>query len=119
MEEAENLADRVGIIHNGKIVAMDTPQDLISKYGTRNLLILKKTSPKAIRTLEELGTKANLDEASGDITVYLNHAVGVSEILRSLSDAGVPFGEMQLKNSSLEDVFLNVTGVSLEEGDSV
>ena len=119
MEEAENLADRVGIIHNGKIVAMDTPQDLISKYGTRNLLILKKTSPKAIRTLEELGTKANLDEASGDITVYLNHAVGVSEILRSLSDADVPFGEMQLKNSSLEDVFLNVTGVSLEKGDSV
>ncbi len=120
MEEAEVLADRVGIIHYGKIVALDSPQSLISENGKRNLLILKKTSPQAVPNIEKLGLKANYDVTTGDVTVHLNHTVGVSEVLHSLSSTGVPFGELQLKRSSLEDVFLNLTGVSLgEEEDNV
>ena len=118
MEEAEVLADRVGIIHNGKIVALDSPEGLISEHGTRNLLILRKTSPKAVLNIEKLGLKAKYDGATGDVTVHLNHAVGVSDVLHALSGADVPFGELQLKRSSLEDVFLNLTGVSLGEEES-
>lgn len=120
MEEAEALADRVGIIHNGKIVALDTPQSLISEYGTRNLLILKKTNPMAVTNIEKLGIKAKYDTGTGDVTVHLNHSVGVSDVLHSLSSTNVPFGELQLRRSSLEDVFLNLTGVSLgEEEESI
>ena len=115
MEEAEILADRVGIIHNGGIIALDSPESLISEHGTRNLLILKKTSPKAVPNIESLGLKAKYDGTTGDVTVHLNHATGVSEILHALSNTGIPFGELQLKHSSLEDVFLNLTGVSLRE----
>jgi ABC-2 type transport system ATP-binding protein len=118
MEEAEVLADRVGIIHNGRIVALDSPENLISQHGTRNLLILKKTSPKAVPNIEKLGIKAKYDGTTGDVTVHLNHSVGVSEILHALSSTDVPFGELQLKHSSLEDVFLNLTGVSLGEEES-
>jgi len=117
MEEAEVLADRVGIIHNGNIVAMDAPQKLISEYGKRNLLILKKTSHQAVTNIEKLGVKANYDQTAGDVIVHLNHAVGVSEVLHSLSSANVPFGELQLRRSSLEDVFLNLTGETLGEED--
>jgi ABC-2 type transport system ATP-binding protein len=113
MEEAETLADRVGIIYNGNIVALDTTDRLISKYGQKNLLILKKTSSKAVPTIEKLGVKANFDGA--DVKVYLNHAVAVSEILHELSKTKISFDELQLKRSSLEDVFLNLTGESLEE----
>jgi len=115
MEEAEILADRVGIIHNGRIVALDSPESLISEHGTRNMLILKKTSPKAVPNIEKLGIKAKYDGTTGDVTVHLNHAVALSEILHTLSSTDVPFGELQLKRSSLEDVFLNLTGVSLGE----
>jgi ABC-2 type transport system ATP-binding protein len=115
MEEAEVLADRVGIIHNGKIVALDATDKLISDYGKKNLLILKKTNPRIILTIEKLGIEANYDEATGDVTVHLNHAVAVSDILRALSSSSTPFGELQLKRSSLEDVFLNLTGETLEE----
>ena len=118
MEEAEVLADRVGIIHNGRIIALDSPESLISQHGTRNLLILKKTSPKAVPNIEKLGIKAKYDGTTGDVIVHLNHSVGVSEILHALSSTDVPFGELQLKHSSLEDVFLNLTGVSLGEEES-
>jgi len=115
MEEAEVLADRVGIIHNGKIVALDATDRLISDYGKKNLLILKKTDPGIIPTIEKLGIEANYDEATGDVTVHLNHAIAVSDILHALSSSSTPFGELQLKRSSLEDVFLNLTGETLEE----
>jgi ABC-2 type transport system ATP-binding protein len=115
MEEAEVLADRVGIIHNGKIVALDATDKLISDYGKKNLLILKKTNPRIIPTIEKLGIEANYDEATGDVTIHLNHAVAVSDILHVLSSSSTPFGELQLKRSSLEDVFLNLTGETLEE----
>lgn len=115
MEEAEALADRVGIIYNGNIVALDTADKLISEYGKRNLLVLKKASPKAVPVVEKLGIKASFDDATGDVTIYLDHALGVSEILRELTKTNVSFDELQLKRSSLEDVFLNLTGATLEE----
>lgn len=115
MEEAEVLASRVGIIHDGNIVALDTPQSLISEYGKRNMLILKQTSPNAVSNIEKLGIKANYDEATGDVTVHLNHRVAISEVLHSLSSNDIPFGELQLRRSSLEDVFLNLTGETLGE----
>jgi ABC-2 type transport system ATP-binding protein len=115
MEEAEVLADRVGIIYNGNIVALNTTDKLISEYGKRNLLILKKASSKAVPAVEKLGIKASFDDATGDVTIHLNHALGVSEILRELGKNNISFDELQLKRSSLEDVFLNLTGATLEE----
>lgn len=115
MEEAEALADRVGIIYNGNIVALNTTDKLISEYGKRNLLVLKKASPKAVTAVEKLGIKASFDDATGDVTIHLNHALGVSEILRELTKTRISFDELQLKRSSLEDVFLNLTGATLEE----
>jgi ABC-2 type transport system ATP-binding protein len=115
MEEAEILSNRVGIIHNGNIVAMDSPQGLISLHGKRNMLILKQTTQKAVPNIEKLGVKANYDAKSGDVIVHLNHSVTLSEVLHSLSNSNIPFGELQLRRSSLEDVFLNLTGETLGE----
>lgn len=118
MEEAEVLADRVGIIYGGKIVALDATDKLVSEYGKKNLLILKKIDPKAVPVIEKLGVKANYDKTTGDVIVHLNHAVAVSEILQTLSSSNTSYQELQLKRSSLEDVFLNLTGESLEEEDN-
>jgi ABC-2 type transport system ATP-binding protein len=117
MEEAETLADRVCIIHNGNIVALDTTDRLISEYGKKNLLILKRASSKAVPLIEKLGVKANFE--GGDVKVHLNHAVAVSEILHELGKTNIPFDELQFKRSSLEDVFLNLTGESLGEDDEI
>jgi ABC-2 type transport system ATP-binding protein len=113
MEEAEALADRVGIIHNGKIVALDETDKLIAEHGKKNMLVLRKADPKAVSVIDKLGLKANYDESEGDVIIHLNHTVAVSDIMQAVSRARVSFSELQLKRSSLEDVFLNLTGEEL------
>jgi len=114
MEEAEALATRVGIINGGSIVALDTTDQLIEQYGKKNLLVLKKADSKAYAVLSKAGLQAHEEKAAGDVIVHLNHSHSVSDVLQKLSDARVSFGELQLKRSSLEDVFLNLTGEQLE-----
>ena len=117
MEEAEVLSDTVTIIHKGKIVATGTPEDLITRYGQRNLLILKNTDERAVPLIETLGLEASFDSEAGDVKVTLNRSLDMSEIVRALTLKQIVFGEMQLKRSSLEDVFLNLTGETLKEAE--
>jgi ABC-2 type transport system ATP-binding protein len=114
MEEAEALASRVGIINGGNVVALDPTDQLIEKHGKKNLLVLKNADSKAISILSKAGVNVHSDRSSGDIVVHLNHAHAASDVLQKLSEARVSFGELQLKRSSLEDVFLNLTGEQLE-----
>ena len=119
MEEAEALSDIVTIIHQGKIVATGTPEELITRYGQRNLLILKNTDKAAVPLIETLGLEANFDSSAGDVKVILNHSADVSEIVRALTLKQIAFGELQLRRSSLEDVFLNLTGETLREAETL
>jgi ABC-2 type transport system ATP-binding protein len=114
MEEAEALATRVGIINGGNVVALDTADQLIEKHGKKNLLVLKNVDSKAFSVLGKAGIEAHYDKAAGDVIIHLSHAHAVSDVLQKLSEAKVSFAEMQLRRSSLEDVFLNLTGEQLE-----
>jgi ABC-2 type transport system ATP-binding protein len=118
MEEAEILADTVTIIHKGKIVADGTPQELIERHGKLSLLILKKTDKAAIPLIETLGLTAQYDKETRDVKVTLNHANSISEVVRALCTKQIDFGELQLKKSTLEDVFLNLTGEKLKEDEA-
>jgi len=119
MEEAEVLSDTVTIIHKGKIVATGTPEELITRYGKRNLLILRNTDKTAVPLVETMGLEANFDSDTGAVKVTLNHSSDVSEIVRALTIKQIAFGELQLKRSSLEDVFLNLTGERLREAETL
>ena len=119
MEEAEALSDTVTIIHKGKIIATGTPEELITRHGQRNLLILKNTDKAAVPLIETLGLEANFDSSTGDVKVTLDHSSDVSEIVKALTLKQTTFGELQLKKSSLEDVFLNLTGETLREAETL
>ena len=119
MEEAEVLSDTVTIIHKGKIVAAGTPEGLITQYGQRNVLILKNTDKAAVPLIETLGLEAKFDSDAGDVKITLNSSLDVSEIVRALTLKQIAFGELQLKRSSLEDVFLNLTGEMLMEAETL
>jgi ABC-2 type transport system ATP-binding protein len=117
MEEAQNLADRVCILHNGHIIAEGTSEDLISRYGGDKMLIIRKCSEKAknelIKTIHEYTVDGD------NILVKLSGEDDMKIIVKAASiiDAGKSTcDELYIKKATLEDVFLNLTGDKLVEG---
>jgi len=113
MEEAEVLADQVGVINKGKIVAMGSPDDLIRAHGAASRLVIKSPSADAKEKLCELHDCTFKGVEGGDIEISLASKSMLSEIIIQMEKLGVTYSELLLKRSSLEDVFLNLTGEEL------
>lgn len=109
MEEAAQLADRVGILHGGKLIAEGPPEALVEQTLPRFVLELPR-SKQADEAWRDLAREAQLVEEHGD-RVYLFH--GEEGPLRRFQAEHAPRGA-QLRLTSLEDVFLKLTGRSLD-----
>lgn len=117
MEEAQNLADRVCILHNGQIIAEGTSEDLISRYGGDKMLIIRKCSEKAkyelIKTIPEYtidGDNVLVKLPGGDDMKIIYKAASIIDAGKSTCE------ELYIKKATLEEVFLNLTGDKLTEG---
>jgi len=117
MEEAQNLADRVCILHNGQIIAEGTSEDLISRYGGDKMLIIRKCSEKAknelIKTIPEYtidGDNVLVKLSGGDDMKIISKAASIIDTGKSTCE------ELYIKKTTLEGVFLNLTGDKLTEG---
>jgi ABC-2 type transport system ATP-binding protein len=117
MEEAQNLADRVCVLHNGQIIAEGTPEDLISRYGGDKMLIIRKCSEKAkkelIKTIPEYkidGDNVLVKLSGGDDMKIISKAASIIDTGKSTCE------ELYIKKATLEEVFLNLTGDKLIEG---
>ncbi len=110
MEEATVLCNRVAIMHRGKILSLDTPQKLISRYVGSEIWEIEANPQEkdaAVKTLENRG----LDfEDAGD-KIYVFHV----EDDRSLTGLVNSPERMRRRPATLEDVFLKLTGRSLVE----
>ncbi len=112
MEEAEVLADRVGIISKGRIVDMGTPDELIRRHGAATRLMIKSPGPGA-KELLCAQPGCSVRESNGDIEVTLGSKSALPDLISRMERAGVQYGELSLKRATLEDVFLNLTGEEL------
>jgi ABC-2 type transport system ATP-binding protein len=117
MEEAEVLADRVGIINKGKIVAMGSPDELIRTYGVASRLVIKSPTGNAKEILCAQKDCA-VRGSNGDIEISLASKSQLPQIIMELDKNQIGYAEMILKRSSLEDVFLNLTGEELGRSES-
>lgn len=120
LEEADELADRVGIIAKGKIVAEGTPGDLKRSIGADVIIARVSTNdaPKAEATLRNLQSLDHI-EVKGDTIVIgvQNGASALSNVAVSLSEAGVHVLELTMRTPTLDDVFLETTGARMQEED--
>lgn len=118
LEEADELADRVGIIAKGKIVAEGTPTDLKRSIGADVIIARVPTSDahKAEATLRNLHSLDHI-EVKGDTIVIgvQNGASALSNVAVSLSEAGVQVLELTMRTPTLDDVFLETTGARMQE----
>ena len=113
LEEADALADRVGIIAKGRIVAEGAPADLKRSVGS-DVIIAKGQPGDADRITKALESVAGLGsvESAGDEVVIsvTNGAKAISPVAVALSEAGIAVETLTLRTPTLDDVFLHVTG---------
>jgi ABC-2 type transport system ATP-binding protein len=121
MDEADRLADRIAIIDHGELMVLDTPDALKHSFGKGDVLEigLKEGSPDgatAQRTLAPLGEQIKLDVAPDSLIIHAADAVNLMPaILGALAGCGVRCGEVRLRETTLEDVFIQLTGRRLRE----
>ena len=115
LEEADLLADRLSIIHRGRIVAEGTPAALKAEIGRPTVEVIPADPAQGeavARTLELFGTPTT--GAPGAIAVRVERESDLSDIVRALDAEDLHSAHVQLHAPSLDDVFLAKTGRSLE-----
>ena len=116
MDEAETLADTVAIINFGKIIAIGTPSKLISRHGGRKTLVVKQGGKPSYDLLLPVLSEVKL-ETDGDVLVALKNESDLTDAALALNNRKAEFEELIIKRPSLEDVFLNLTGKKIVEGE--
>ena len=116
LEEADALANRVGIIDHGKIVVEGTPDELKAEVGRSSVEIEPHDAARLAdleRALAPFGEPMVTRGTSASIR--LNEGVGdVAAIVRALDAQGIVVHQLRLREPTLDDVFLEKTGRSLE-----
>jgi ABC-2 type transport system ATP-binding protein len=116
LEEADVLADRIGIIDHGRIVAEGTPRQLKAEIGSPSVEIApasEQASDRVVELLSSFGEPAT--DGRGRVTVQLPGGESqLAEVVRLLDQASVRVETLQLHQPSLDDVFLAKTGRKLE-----
>jgi ABC-2 type transport system ATP-binding protein len=120
LEEADKLANRVGIISAGKLVAEGTPGELKAQVGRPHLEVSVAGEDGHSEQAEEIlaGFGKPLPAKDGLLLVELEHgASDVGRIVRALDDAGIAIDSLDLVEPTLDDVFVAKTGQHLEGDD--
>ncbi|MEF8814287.1 MAG: ABC transporter ATP-binding protein [Halovenus sp.] len=115
MAEAERLADRVGLLAEGSLVALDSPEALVHEHGGDSLLYVQGEFSEGVT--ETLSHEASLD---GDrLTVRNVTPADLGAVVTRLDDAGVRYESLTWTEPDLEDVYLELTGQRVEAGGEV
>ena len=117
IEEAELLADTVAIISKGKIIAIDSPVQLIESNADYLVLTLQSGDEKAFEVLGKMGFAPDHNNHKS-IIVRVERTDDIRKILNAMKDAGVSLLSMDVRKPNLEQVFLKLTGEALHEGAS-
>jgi ABC-2 type transport system ATP-binding protein len=110
IEEAEDMADRIGVINKGEIILVEEKAELMRKLGKKQLTLQLQKKLDAIPGA--LSARSLTLSASGMELVYTydtqGERTGITTLLGDLSQAGIRFRDLQTKQSSLEEIFVGL-----------
>jgi len=110
LDEAERLCDRIAVLDDGRIVACDTPANLLSSLGDSVLEVRVDESPPASRALKAGGiSEDDVLVIGSTITVSLRGSTS-EHVLQLLHGAGIGVRSATTRNPTLDDVYLRLTG---------
>jgi ABC-2 type transport system ATP-binding protein len=113
MEEAEVLSDRLAIMDGGRFIAYDAPKTIVQQYGGASICIIKGAGTDTLQILVANGFDA--EKADGDVQCRIQDRSSLPKLVRLLEDNKLDYTEIQMKRSTLEDVFLKLTGKRIGE----
>ena len=112
IDEAEEMADRIGVISKGEIILVDGKSELMHKLGKKQLVL---QLPHALAQVPAALSAHDLQlSKDGCELTYTYDAqgerIGIAALLKDLGDAGIQFKDLHTTQSSLEDIFVNLVG---------
>ncbi|UPV73469.1 ABC transporter ATP-binding protein [Halorussus limi] len=131
MEEAERLADRVGLLADGELAAVGAPSDLVAEYGGRTRIVVETETDSGIDdgaadatglagAADALaGTDFEVEASEGRLVVTGVRPEDIAEVVAALNEGGVAYESLTWTEPDLEDAFLRLTGRSVAGGEGV
>ncbi len=110
IEEAEEMADRIGIISGGRLILVEEKARLMHQLGKKQLkLQLKEALPQLPTALADQPLELSSDglELTFTFDIQSEHT-GIAELLKALTELGIDFRDLQSSQSSLEEIFVNL-----------
>lgn len=115
MEEAERLCDRVAIIEHGRIIDIDSPEDLVARHCPGRSVVLKTEDPEAEARFRALPGVLGMVRLGPHFTLSGEGEDFVSGVIHGLSEHGIRVSDFKTVLPSLEDVFIKLTGHSIRD----
>lgn len=110
MDEAEALCDRLAIIDQGKVIALDTPQALIERTSSEKRVVFQTNGRPNSGLLESLPLVSRVVKKGQRVTVFGEGDRLVSAVINHLESNNIPFENLRTEQADLEDVFIALTG---------
>ena len=107
LEEAQELCDRIAIIHHGEVVACEPTEKLVSSFDTKTLIVAPETALEALPTLDGFAIEKRDGERLA--IAYQPSRGEVTTILSQLNAQGINVRDLSTEEPDLEDVFLDLT----------
>ena len=110
IDEAEDMADRIGVINKGELIVVEEKSVLMRKLGKKQMTLhLQEPMREIPRALSEWRLALSADSCELEYTFdATEEETGVATLLRRLSELGIGFKDLNTRQSSLEDIFVNL-----------
>lgn len=110
IEEAEEIADRIGVINNGELLLIEDKHTLMQNLGKKQLIIeLKEATTELPKSLNNYALELSND---GQYLTYTydtkGDSTGITALLQDINNAGLSLKDLQIEQSSLEDIFVDL-----------
>jgi ABC-2 type transport system ATP-binding protein len=109
IEEAEEMADRIGVINKGNLVLVEDKKTLMKKLGKKQLTLhLQRPLQQVPAGLADWGLELKADGNDLVYTVDSASSIDISQLLQRMADESIVIKDLQTQQSSLEDIFVNL-----------
>ncbi|WP_062238743.1 ABC transporter ATP-binding protein [Fictibacillus sp. FJAT-27399] len=117
MDEAHVLCDRIAIMDQGQLIALDTPENLVKNLQSDSAVEFRLTEDAPVLDLKEIeGVKQTGSHKDVQVLYTDNLQQTLTSLIQTASEKDLKLTDLQTRTATLEDVFIHMTGRSLREG---